>query len=150
MELKDIKNMKVWIKEISEKDCVLFLWGTTPAIEWAFEVMKEWGFKYKTMITWEKTDKDNMGYWFKTCTEFLLIGIKGKVKAFRSKIRNVYREKKGKHSQKPVYFYNLIEEVTIGNKIELFARSRREGWDAWGNEVPNETQRLIRTKGGSE
>jgi N6-adenosine-specific RNA methylase IME4 len=140
MPLKDILNMKEDINRIADKDCVLFLWGTTPAIELAFEVMKFWGFRYKTMLTWEKLDKDNLGYWFKTSTEHLLVGIKGNIKSFRCKERNIYHSKKQEHSQKPAYFRRLIENLNINPKIELFARNRFEGWDAWGNEAPNDCQ----------
>jgi site-specific DNA-methyltransferase (adenine-specific) len=143
MSFEEIKNMKDFVNELADDDCVLFLWGTTPTIEWAFEVMKEWGFKYKTMLTWEKTDKDNLGYWFKTCTEHLLVGIKGDVKAFRSKLRNCYRSPKGRHSQKPAYFRRLIESLEIEPMIELFARQKFEGWEVWGNEAPEDIQKKL-------
>ena len=142
MTLKDIKNLP--INNIAEMDCVLFLWATTPNIQEAFEVMKAWGFKYKTMITWEKTNNDCMGYWFRVCTEHLLVGVKGKVKAFRNMARTCYHEKRRKHNKKPDYFRKLIGEVTTGNKIELFARKEKDilftdksfsDWDVWGNEV---------------
>ena len=134
MDLQDIKNMP--IKNIANKNCVLFLWATTPAIREAFEVVDAWGFKYKTMITWEKTNRDCMGYWFRTCTEHLIVAIRGNVKAFRSMERTCYHEARTKHSQKPQYFYELIEKVTTGKRIELFARRAIEGWDNWGNEAP--------------
>jgi len=146
MELEDIKDLS--INSISEKDCVLFLWATTPAIKEAFEVLETWGFKYKTMITWEKTNNDCMGYWFRTCTEHLLVGIKGNVKAFRNMQRNCYHEKRRSHSQKPNYFYNLIEKVTEEPRIELFARERREGWDAWGNQLSKDIQINLSSKKG--
>jgi N6-adenosine-specific RNA methylase IME4 len=133
MPLEEIKALPV--KEISEKDAVLFLWATTPAIQEAFEVMTAWGFKYKTMITWEKTNRDCMGYWFRTCTEHLIVAVRGKVKAFRCMERTAYQEKRTKHSKKPERFYELIEQVTKGERIELFARKKRAGWDCWGNEI---------------
>ena len=125
------------IKDISEKDCVLFMWTTTPNIEQGLQLVKDWGFKYKTMITWEKVNKDCMGYWFRVCTEHLIVAIKGNIKSFRSMERTCYREARRKHSQKPEYFYPLIEKVTSGNRVELFARREREGWDVFGNEVSN-------------
>jgi N6-adenosine-specific RNA methylase IME4 len=133
MDLKTIKELP--IKDMCKKDCVLFLWATTPAIQEAFEVMTTWGFKYKTMITWEKLNRDCMGYWFRTCTEHLIVAIKGNVKAFRNMERTCYHEKRTKHSKKPEYFYSLIESVTQSDRIELFARQTRKGWDVWGNEV---------------
>lgn len=138
MKLADIKNLP--IKDLSNKDSILFLWATTPAIREAFEVLDSWGFKYKTMITWEKTNNDCMGYWFRVCSEHLIVAVKGKVKAFRSMERTVQHSKRGKHSQKPDFFYDIIEKVTkdYPNKIELFARNKREGWDSWGNEVESD------------
>ena len=116
-------------------------------IQEAFDVMKSWGFKYKTMITWEKTNNDCMGYWFRVCTEHLLVGIRGKVKAFRNMERTCYHERRLGHSYKPNYFYEIIEDVEMNsmggnkgflNKIELFARRKRIGWDVWGNEVESD------------
>ena len=133
MSINDIKALDV--PSLCEKNCVLFLWATTPKIEAALEVVKAWGFKYKTMITWEKTNNDCMGYWFRVCTEHLIVAVKGNVKAFRDMERTCYHEKRGKHSKKPEHFYQTIERVTDGNRIELFARQKREGWDVWGNEV---------------
>jgi N6-adenosine-specific RNA methylase IME4 len=134
MDLDEIKNLQ--IKNICKKDAVLFLWATTPMIIEALDVIKTWGFKYKTMITWEKTNNDCMGYWFRVCTEHLLVSTVGNIKSFRSMERTCYHEPRRKHSQKPEYFYNLIEKITTGNRLELFARPpARNGWDVWGNEV---------------
>lgn len=141
MSLNDIKDLP--INNISGNDCILFLWATTPLIQEALEVMKSWGFKYKTMITWEKTNKDCMGYWFRVCTEHLLVGVKGNITAFRSMQRTLYSCPRLKHSQKPSFFRSLINKIYEGNKIELFARERVEGWDCWGNEVPKETQKIL-------
>jgi site-specific DNA-methyltransferase (adenine-specific) len=138
MTIQEIKDLKV--KEMCEKDCVLFLWATTPAIQEALEVVKAWGFKYKTMVTWEKENRDCMGYWFRVCTEHLIVAVKGNVKAFRDMERTCYHEKRGKHSKKPDHFYETIERVTTGNRIELFARQKREGWDIWGNELENDVE----------
>ena len=84
-----------------------------------------------------------MGYWFRVCTEHLLVGIKGNVKAFRSMERTLREEPRLSHSRKPQYFRNLISSIRTGSKIELFARPPKdklfedksyEGWDLWGNE----------------
>ncbi len=90
-----------------------------------------------------------MRYWFRNQVEVLLIGVKGKVKAFRLQKANFLQTKAGKHSQKPKQFYGLLEMISkkfsLEPKIELFARERREGWDVWGNEIPNTIQRLLET-----
>ena len=146
--MKDIKELPV--QNITDDKCVLFLWATTPMIQEAFEVMREWGFKYKTMITWEKTNKDCMGYCFRVCTEHLLVGVKGNVKSFRSMERTLHSEPRLGHSKKPQYFRDLINSVTEGKKIELFARNNKnknlfkenslDGWDIWGNEVESDIE----------
>ena len=80
-----------------------------------------------------------MGYWFRGQCEHLLMGTKGKVKAFRLQECNFIQTKVGKHSQKPEEFRQLIERATakmpLTNRIELFARQKTEGWDVWGNEI---------------
>jgi N6-adenosine-specific RNA methylase IME4 len=119
------------VDKITCDDAVLFLWATTPILEDAFKVMHAWGFSYKTLFTWEKTDARCLGYWFKTCTEHLIIATKGNVKAFGSKARNCYHARKLRHGKKPDYFYQLIEKVTSGKRLELFTLEDRPGWDAW-------------------
>lgn len=142
MSLDEIKNLL--IEEISDKNCVLFLWATVPLLPEAFEVMNAWKFKYKTSLFWRKIMSLGMGFWFRGQVEILLMGIKGKVKAFRCQKRNFIQSKVRKHSQKPDHFYGLIESLNINPKIELFARNRREGWDCWGNEVPKEEQKMLK------
>ena len=124
------------VREIAAKNSVLFLWATNPLMPEAFEVMKAWGWKYKTLLTWEKTNGTGMGYWFRGVTEHLLLGVRGDVQAFRSPIKNLVRCNVGRHSAKPQQVHDIIESVTQGmNRVELFARLHRPGWTAWGNQV---------------
>lgn len=129
--------MKLPVAGICEKDAALFLWATNPLLPEALETMKQWGFKYKTMITWHKERCKGMRYWFRGHTEHILVGVKGKVKAFRSLEHNIRKLLVEKHSKKPDEFRQMIERATgnLGNRVELFARNNHEGWDAWGNEV---------------
>jgi N6-adenosine-specific RNA methylase IME4 len=133
------------IASIADRDSVLFMWATTPLMREAFEVMDAWGWKYKTLLTWEKTNACGMGYWFRGVTEHLLVGVRGKVKAFRSREKNLFRARRRKHSEKPEEAFALIESVSPGPRLELFARRKRERWVCWGNEVeanvPVEAQR---------
>jgi len=159
MSNEDIANFP--ISDITTKDCICFMWVTVPLLPEGLETLKAWGFKYKTMLTWRKIMSLGMGYWFRGQTEHLLVGVKGNVKAFRQQKANFYESevfeidecyqcKCGKHSQKPHYFRELINnavKVSFANpvKLELFARSREgffpdyeyEGWDVFGNEVNN-------------
>ena len=128
------------ISDISDSNSVLFLWATVPLLPEAFKVMEAWGFKYKTMLTWRKIMSLGMGFWFRGQTEHLLLGVKGKVKAFRIQKANFVQSKAGRHSLKPQEFRDLIELVELSPRIELFARQKTEGWDIWGNEVESDIE----------
>ena len=141
MPLENIKNLP--IPEISIDDSCLFLWATTPLLPEALEVMKAWGFKYKTAIYWRKIMSLGMGFWFRGQIEVCLFGIKGNIKAFHCQKPNFIQTHVRKHSQKPDELYGLIESFNLNPKIELFARDKREGWDSWGNQVPNHIQTLF-------
>jgi N6-adenosine-specific RNA methylase IME4 len=135
MSLEEICSLSV--SSICNRDCVLFLWGTTPLADYPMEVMKTWGFKYKTKIYWRKIMSLGMGYWFRGQVEECLVGIKGNVKAFRLQKPNFIQSKVRNHSQKPEEFFQLIGPAiqNMNPKIELFAREQRDGWDSWGNEI---------------
>lgn len=134
MEVEEIAALPV--RQLADENAVLFLWATVPLMPEAFTVMKAWGWKYKTMLTWEKENGCGMGYWFRGVTEHLLLGVRGDVKAFRSPVKNLIRNKVGRHSAKPQQAHDIIESVTQGmNRVELFARLHRPGWTAWGNQV---------------
>ena len=135
MDLADIQNLP--INDITEKDCVCFMWAVNPQLPEALDTMKMWGFTYKTTFTWHKERCKGMGYWFRGHTEFLLLGVKGHgIRAFRSLVHNIKILPVEQHSKKPDWFRSLIEEVTPElTRIELFARQKTNGWDVWGNEV---------------
>lgn len=127
------------IKEICEKDAVLFLWATVPLLPEVFQVMKSWGFTYKTAVFWRKIMGLGLGFWFRGQVECLLLGIKGKVKAFKCQKPNFIQTKVLSHSEKPEEFRRLIEEATakIPNpkRIELFGRKKVDGWDVIGYDI---------------
>jgi N6-adenosine-specific RNA methylase IME4 len=137
MTLEQIKTLNV-AAHADEDGCCLWLWATTPLIREALSVMEAWGWKYQTMLTWHKTNRDCMGYWLRVCTEHLLIGVRGKVRAFRAMDRTLLETPRGKHSQKPEASYALIERVSPEPRLELFARRKRTGWRAWGNAVESD------------
>lgn len=137
LSLDEIANMP--IVNIADKNSVLFLWATVPLLPEALSVMSAWDFKYKTMLTWRKIMSLGMGYWFRGQCEHLLMGVKGKVKAFRLQEPNFIQCKALRHSQKPEQFRDLINRATKNinpcNKIELFARQTVGGWDSWGDQL---------------
>jgi N6-adenosine-specific RNA methylase IME4 len=126
------------VASIAADDCVLFLWATVPMLPDALTVMKAWGFEYKSHCIWLK-DKCGTGYWFRNQHELLLVGTRGNIPApaMGTQFSSVNQAAVGEHSEKPVSFYAMIETYfpTLP-KIELNARSAREGWDRWGNEAP--------------
>lgn len=131
------------VPDIAEKDSVLFLWGTVPMLQEALAVMEAWGFKYKTAIFWRKTGRLGLGYWFRGEIEYLLFGVRGKIKAFRCQLPNFLEVPILGHSEKPEEFRTLIEvaasrTIEPQRRIELFARRRVPGWDTWGNEVTSD------------
>ena len=131
------------IGEIAARDSVLFLWVTTPMMEEGLQVMRAWRFKYKTKIYWRKIMSLGMGFWFRGQVEELWLGVRGRVKAFRLQECNIIQTKVLRHSQKPYEFRCLIERATMGlpgKRIELFARNKYPGWDAWGNEVQSDIE----------
>jgi len=126
------------VREITDDNSVLFLWATVPLLQDAFCVLTEWGFEYKTAIFWRKIMSLGMGFWFRGQVEVCMMGIKGKIRAFRCQKPNFIQAKVSQHSEKPEEIYNLIEEVSPEPRIELFARRRRPGWNCWGNEVESD------------
>jgi N6-adenosine-specific RNA methylase IME4 len=134
MSIEDICNLPV--KEISDKNAVLFLWVTSPILEESFEVIKAWGFEYKTSFIWDKI-KHNMGHYSSVRHEILLLCIKGSYPIQNKKLYDsVLSEERTEHSKKPVFYYEMIEYLyPNSNKIELFSRSERKGWRVYGNQL---------------
>lgn len=130
MSIKDICALKV----PSSPDAHLYLWTPNGMIQPALDVMRAWGFKQKTIITWSK-HRSIFGYYFKGQTEQLLFGVKGKLPPLSRKETTLLNAPNGRHSQKPEGMYKKIEAVSPSPRLELFARQKRKGWDAWGNEV---------------
>lgn len=138
MSVEEIKALPV--ADIADTSAVLFLWVTTPMLPIGLEVLSVWGFEYKTSLYWHKVGYGGMGYWFLGRVEQCLLGVKGGVKAFHCKEPNIKQCGVREHSMKPAMFLRLIDSVCPKPAIELFARSRKEGWDVWGLEVD---ERLI-------
>lgn len=126
-------------------DAALFLWATMPKLREAFLVMDAWGFAYKTGACWDK-EKIGMGYWFRGQHELLLVGTRGDFPPPPEPRRpsSVFRSARARHSEKPECVYEAIEAMfperfadpANPRAVELFCRTPRPGWAAWGNEVP--------------
>ena len=125
------------IKDITEDDAVLFLWVTSPILEDSFRVIHGWGFNYKASFVWDKVSHV-MGHYNSVRHELLLICTKGSCLPDVKKLYDsVYSEERGEHSAKPAFFRDMIDTIyPNGNRIELFARQRSQGWDVYGNDLP--------------
>ena len=124
--------------------CHLYLWVPNALLPEGLEVMKSWGFQYKSNLVWHKIRKDGgpdgrgVGFYFRNVTELLLFGVRGKnartLAPGRSQV-NFLATRKREHSRKPDEQYDLIEACSSGPRLELFARGNRSGWMSWGNEA---------------
>ncbi len=150
MNIEDIKKLP--ISQIADKDCILFLWITMPKLNEVFDVIKSWGFEYKTCaFVWIKNSKHGkefigMGSWTRANAELLLLATKGKPERVSASIRQIVKSPVREHSRKPDEVRDLIIKLCGDlSRIELFARERVKGWDCWGNEVNSD----IKLNGGS-
>jgi N6-adenosine-specific RNA methylase IME4 len=134
MPLADIEALTVPAAE----DALLFLWAVSSLLPQAFAVMQAWGFDYRTSLVWVK-DKIGLGSWVRHRHELLLVGRRGSFPAPDPADRpdSVIEAARGRHSQKPACVYELLERMyPRASKLELFARTSRPGWSAWGNQLP--------------
>lgn len=158
MDLEEICALPV--KDLSDKNCVLFIWVTMPFLEDCFQVIKAWGFIYKTCgFVWIKGNKRiatkqtswlpidalddfmGMGRWTRSNAELCLIAVKGKISRKDPNVRQVIYSPIERHSKKPHEVRNRIVKL-MGDlpRVELFCRDKHEGWDAWGNEIESDLQ----------
>lgn len=145
MEKEDIQNLPV--QNISAENSCLFLWVTFPCLEEGMELIKKWGFQYKTCaFSWIKLNKKNdtpftgMGYYTRANNEICLLATKGKpLKRICKGVKQVVLSKIREHSRKPDEVRERIVQL-FGDlpRIELFAREKTPGWDVWGNEVESD------------
>ena len=138
MELDEIKKMP--IKNLAKEKCWVFLWTTQKYLFDAKTVLENWGFNFLCMGVWEKTFGKSAGmplFGFRWNAEFILIGYNKKPDLWikgKPLIPLCFQAENIRHSQKPDKFYKMIEP--LGNdRIDIFARQKRKGWDVWGNEV---------------
>ena len=122
-----------------DPDAHLYLWATNNHLESGLFVMRALGFRYVTNVAWAK-DRPGLGQYFRGQHELCLFGVralgKGTVKRTDNRgVRSLLSASRTKHSAKPVTFYDVVEARTLGPYLEMFARSEREGWTCWGNEL---------------
>lgn len=140
MSLGDITVLPV--RERCLPDAVLILWVIDTHLEMAFDVIRAWGFKYKTVgFTWAKTGKDGngfpigTGFWTRANPEQALLATVGKPKRLDKGVPRLIVAPRREHSRKPDESYDRIERLVAGPYLELFSRNDRPGWDSWGDQA---------------
>ncbi len=141
LTLEEIKSIPV--ARACSNESHLYLWVPNALLHEGLEVMKAWGFKYKTNIVWHKVRKDGgpdgrgVGFYFRNTTEIILFGVRGKLRTLapgRTQV-NIIKSKKREHSRKPDELYEIIEACSPGPYLELFARGQHSPrWAVWGDQ----------------
>jgi N6-adenosine-specific RNA methylase IME4 len=142
MGLDDIKALPV--AEVAADTAHLYLWVPNALLPEGIEVLRAWGFQYKSNLVWHKIRKDGgsdgrgVGFYFRNVTELILFGVRGKnartLAPGRSQV-NLLATQKREHSRKPDELYPLIQACSPGPYLEMFARGSRPGWRTWGNQA---------------
>lgn len=122
------------VATLAEDDCILWLWTTNAFMRPAFTCLDAWGFAEKTILTWDK-EKIGTGHWLRNVTEHCIIAVRGRPLVKLSNQSTILRAPRREHSRKPDEFYELVEKLCPGSKLEMFARQARPGWNAWGAEL---------------
>ncbi|NBZ88136.1 MT-A70 family methyltransferase [Stagnihabitans tardus] len=146
MTLEEVCGLPV--REVAADTAHLYLWVPNALLPDGLRVMQDWGFSYKSNIIWYKIRKDGgpdrrgVGFYFRNVTEVLLFGVRGKnartLAPGRSQ-ENIISSQKREHSRKPDEQYGLIERCSPEDRLELFARGPRAGWEVWGNQADEYT-----------
>lgn len=142
MTMAEIAALPVSV--LAEPDAHLYLWVTNPILTEqrlgdgpnVFGIVRQWGFEPKTLLTGVKSEKGaGLGFYFRGDTEHVIFAVRGNAPIPAEQRRsNVFRFQRGAHSAKPEGFLDLVEQVSPGPYLEMFARRNRLGWDTWGNE----------------
>lgn len=132
MTLDRIKAMP--IADLAEDDAHLWLWVTNATLRDGFDVMEAWGFTPRSPLTWVKP-RLGLGQYLRNASEHLLFGTRGRAPvAYRAQPTWMFAPLQD-HSHKPEEQYAVIERISGGPYLELFARRAQPGWDAWGNQI---------------
>ncbi len=142
LKLNELKKLP--LKDIAKEDCLLFMWSSNPHLAQAIELGKSWGFEYRTIaFIWDKMNHNPGQYTLSNC-EICLVFKKGKIPKPRGarNVQQLIRVPRGKHSEKPIEISQGITKMfPMQKKIELFARKTAEGWDCWGLDVFEQTNK---------
>jgi N6-adenosine-specific RNA methylase IME4 len=135
MPLEKIKAMPV--ADLTAPDAHAWLWVTNTTLRHGFDVLDAWGFKPRSVFTWIKP-RMGLGVYLRNATEHVLLGTRGKAPVLFKAQPNWLFAPFQDHSHKPEELYQIIQRVSPGPYLELFARRRQPDWDAWGNEIESD------------
>jgi N6-adenosine-specific RNA methylase IME4 len=139
MSLADIKALPVG--HLAAQDCALVMWATAPMLDVQIEVLRAWGFTFKTAGAWAKQSSTGRswafggGYLYRSAVEFYILATIGRPERQSRSVRNLIVAPVREHSRKPDAMHSDLERLFPGPRCELFARERRPGWDCWGNQA---------------
>ncbi len=142
MSIADLSSLRV--AALADDDAHLYLWTTNGFMEQAYTVARAWGFAPKTIVTWTKTRVSDgqpsmkMGYYFRGATEHILFCVRGSLRLRGPAHATAILAPRTPHSEKPEAAFKMVEEQSPGPYLEMFARRRRPGWSAWGDEVASD------------
>lgn len=152
-----VLGMAPQIREITAPSAHLYLWTTNSFVEQALQIASEWGFEQKTIITWVKVTEEprglphqrdhpakideriGMGHYLRNVTEHLLFCTKGNLSTSKNDVPNVFFAERDEHSAKPEKAYQLAETLSPSPRLDMFSRSKRKGWESWGDETQQDT-----------
>lgn len=141
------------VEEVVADEAHLYMWTTGAFLVEAHELAIKWGFQPKGVIPWLKVKKNavrhieasggdlhaalrmGMGRYLRWCSEYVLFGVKGKLPTLRNDVIGAFFAEPRTHSEKPDRFYEIVKAASPGPRLELFARTARDGFDSWGDEL---------------
>jgi N6-adenosine-specific RNA methylase IME4 len=141
------------VAQVAARDCALFLWAVDPLLDRAFELIRAWGFEYKTVgFYWVKQNARSsgfftgLGYWTRANPEQCLLATRGQPRRRSKDVRKLIIEPRREHSRKPDDVRERIERLVDGPYLELFARETKRGWHCWGDQAGLFDQGTVSTR----
>lgn len=130
MSLDEIKAIELPASD----DCVLWFWTTHKFMRYSFDILDTWGFRDVAIVTWMK-DRMGLGTYLRSQSEFCIMAIKGRPTINLTNQTTIINGKLKEHSRKPDEFYEMVNSLCVGYKLDYFSREKRSGWDQYGNDT---------------
>jgi N6-adenosine-specific RNA methylase IME4 len=121
------------VSDLAEREAHLYLWTTQRYLREAYDVTDAWGFSVSSVLVWSKKPKGFVGTYV-CSTEFVLFARRGTLAAKEKQLGTCFEWPRGAHAVKPEAFLDMVERVSPGPYLEMFARRARFGWDYWGDQ----------------